>query len=260
MTLGTNSTSWAAGRPQRTFDAGAGADLVSVVCVTNRLYFADRIVGNYLRQRYEGTELVLVLNRAAPVASYEALFASVRDVRLVLAPDRSVGRCRNEGVAAARGKYVVMFDDDDLYGRDYVAEGVATLRATGAEMVAKEEYLWVDGTAGVFWYRRGDGEYADAVPNASANTQIFLRSALCPDDAARPRYADTSLGEDLAFSEALVRAGGRIVSSSRFNFVRCRNVVRGQKHLWDGTFPGFDLADHPRLDVDIDEVLELAQI
>jgi hypothetical protein len=127
-------------------------------------------------------------------------------------------------------------------------------------MAAKEEYLWVDGKLGIFWYRRGDGEYARHVPNASGNTQIFLRAAADVGHAGAPRYADTSLGEDLAFSEAIVRAGGEIAATSKYNFVRCRNTIRNQKHLWDGTFPGFDLLQHEKVEIEIDEALRRARI
>lgn len=232
---------------------------VSVVCVTARRRFLRDLWVNYQRQEYAERSLVVVVNGPRELADVaQATMGAVPRVQILYAPDMTVGACRNLGVETANGDIVAMFDDDDLYGPHYLSEAVALLVHTGADLVGKLSYLWIDGRLGVFRYCRPPGPWSIAIPTLSGNTQVFRRKAHCP--ASGRVYANQSLAEDYHFSMAIAHDGGLLLSSGPDHFVRRRNLDAEHHHLWDGTAPGFDLTAHQRLCVTWHEAEVLARI
>lgn len=233
--------------------------LISVVCVTSRARFLGSAMANYRRQAYPNRELILIVNTDDGLSeiAIEAC-ADLHQANVVEAPAISVGACRNLGVDAANGAIVAMFDDDDLYGPNYLTEAVALLVQTGAQMVGKLSYIWIDGSLGVFRYCRPPGPWSESIPTLSGNTQVFPRSVHAPFLGLD--YSDSSLGEDYHFSRAIASAGGLLLSSGPDNFIRRRNLDPEHRHLWNGHAPGFDLQAHEQLTITHCEAERLAGI
>jgi O-antigen biosynthesis protein len=99
----------------------AGLPLVSCIMPTcDRLPFVQQAVRNFQRQNYPSLELIVVDDGTQSV---EGLLSSDPRLRLIrlLAPRRNVGAKRNLACAAARGEFIVHWDDDDWYPTDRVA-------------------------------------------------------------------------------------------------------------------------------------------
>jgi len=240
-------------------DTGSGAPLVSVVLVTNRVDFAEESLANFLRQAYPHRELVVVVNAdTALLECWHALAAGRPEIRICHAPGQTLGACRNLATSAARGEFVAMFDDDDLYGPQYLSEAVAVLQATGVAMVTKLEYLWLDGALGIFRFSRPRDEWEHALTAVGACMQVFRRACHGPESGAT--YGDVAPGEDYAFSRAVAARGGLIVASGPGHFVRRRNLRPGHAHTWNGRLGSFRLEDHERLNITVEQAYGLAGI
>lgn len=237
----------------------AAVPLVSVALVTCREDFAEDSLANFLRQSYPHRELVVVVNAGAGLLErWHALAAGRPGIRLCHAPGQPLGACRNLAVAAARGEFVAMFDDDDLYGPEYLSEAVAVLEAQGADMVTKLQYLWLDGVLGTFRFSRPKDEWEQALTAVGACMQVFRRACHAPEAGAM--YGDVAPGEDYAFSRAVVARGGLIVASGPGHYVRRRNLRPGHTHTWNGRLGNFRLENHERLSLSPGETYRLAGI
>lgn len=89
--------------------------LISVVIPTyNRPGALAELLEALLRQRYEPMEILVVNDGGEPVDGVCAMYPEL-DVRIIDLPvNRKHVHARNAGLAAARGEYVMLCDDDDL--------------------------------------------------------------------------------------------------------------------------------------------------
>ena len=54
--------------------------------------------------------------------------------------ERSLGACLNDGMDATDARFVAKFDDDDLYGPQYLADALRAFTYSGAGVVGKHTY------------------------------------------------------------------------------------------------------------------------
>lgn len=112
----------------RVFHEWAGLDtspfaapLASVIVPSMRPENIAHVLEQYSRQTYAPKELVYVFNGARtqmPPLPHEA-----RDMTFLSVPgEYTTGTVMNAGIGAASGAYVFKFDDDDLYGENYLAD------------------------------------------------------------------------------------------------------------------------------------------
>lgn len=178
-------------------------------------------------QSHRDLELVLLAHGfevSGPDLRARAEDAGIASIT-VLHADSSVrlGTCLDRTVNAAQGDVLLKIDDDDLYGEHYVADQLAALRYSGADMVGKQaHYLYLQGREIVMRrFPEREHRFTDLVmgPTMTAPRDVF----------AGLRFADLQRGEDTDLQRRLVAAGGTIYSADRFNFVQ----VRGDHaHTW----------------------------
>ncbi len=110
--------------------------LFSIVLPTyNRNTMLPRAVASVRRQSLEDYELIVVDDGS--VTPCDAWLASLRDPRIRLIRNRrngGVSVARNQGIAAARGRYVAFLDDDDEYRETYLASTFDRLEHTPDEV------------------------------------------------------------------------------------------------------------------------------
>lgn len=212
------------------------APAVSAVVSTNRRHELDNVLANAGRQDHRSLELVLVLHGfGVPVAELRARARDygVAHLEVVRAPGHlTLGSCLNRGIDAAGGDLVAKMDDDNHYGRHYLSDLVAALRAQGAGVAGKwAHYVWLRSTGAVV-LRYPDLEHA-------WTRRIQGGSMLLSDEVARGlRFADLPRGVDSDLLDRAIEAGVPIWSADRFNFVSVRGDDRGA-HTWtveDATF------------------------
>jgi len=134
--------------------------LVSAVILThNRRELVMRAIDSVFVQTYPNIECI-VADDASTDGTKEML--SVRtDIQYIYVPkeDSKGGNyVRNKGIAAAKGKYVAMLDDDDYWLPTKIEKQVALIEEKGCDLVycgSRPEFVHSDGTV----------TYEDWLPN-----------------------------------------------------------------------------------------------
>jgi GT2 family glycosyltransferase len=107
--------------------------LVSVIVATyNRPQSLAATLATIARQSYPALDIVVVNDGGSDV---RAVVANVPGARLIERQrNRGPAAARNTGLAAARGPYVMFFDDDDEMFPDHVGAHVAALQRSGLDV------------------------------------------------------------------------------------------------------------------------------
>ncbi|WP_052762940.1 glycosyltransferase family 2 protein [Jiangella alkaliphila] len=205
---------------------------VSVVVPTNREHQIDNVLANVGRQAHRDLELILVLHGLGlDHAGLRARAAEQGIDRLqVIDADPSValGGLMNLGVDAAGGRYTAKMDDDNYYGRHYLADLVNAFAGTDAGIVGKwAHYVWLRASdAVVLRYENFQNRYHQWVQGGS----IVVESALAKD----LRFSEIPRAVDTDFLNRAWADGVRTYSADRFNFVSVREADR-DRHTWKVT-------------------------
>jgi UDP:flavonoid glycosyltransferase YjiC (YdhE family) len=175
-------------RPAPWFQQGP---MVSCIMVTRGWSHPARwSIQCFQHQTYANRELVVVTTNAE--GDIQPYLESLGDPRIrfagVLPADTPLGDQRNAAVDHAAGQYVCTWDDDDLFGADRLAAGMAALLATGAAAAFLERIC-------VWWPSRG--LLAVTGRRDWENTMIARRDAL-------PRYPGINKSEDTQVVAALL--------------------------------------------------------
>lgn len=198
---------------------GADSPAVSVLMPTMRPENVARCLENYAKQTYENRELVLILNNAEfDLDAIRKTCESIPNVQVLHVDGRAtLGECLNRGVEASSGKYVAKMDDDDLYGDRYLADAVLAASFSDADVVGKGAF---------FTYFEESDTMALAEVTREHTFSFFVTGGtlfIRADVARKNPFDSVSLREDTNFLHAAARAGCRIYSADRFNFVRMRS-------------------------------------
>lgn len=199
---------------------------VSAIVSTNRPDHLSDIIDTHAKQSFSQRQLILV---AHGIDVPKDLIARARDIGIdqleVVRVDASetLGACLNRGIQAADGLIIAKMDDDDLYGRHYLADQLAAARYSGADLVGKQAHYLHLRSRNIVMCRFPEREhrFTDLVmgPTLVGDRELFLTHP----------FAERTLGEDTEFQRRIVDAGARIYSADRFNFVQ----VRGEHtHTW----------------------------
>jgi len=132
---------------QRQLEDGKGFEepLVSILCPTYRPLKSDfeAAINSVLSQTYQNWELIIVDDAgkcAQTTAIIEGFCKADKRIRAVpLKKNAGISGATNAGMDAARGKYVVFFDHDDLMVDVAVEIMVRAARETGAKLLYSDE-------------------------------------------------------------------------------------------------------------------------
>ena len=201
---------------------------VSVICSTVREGQLKHVFEQVGRQSGVDVELILVLHGIQVGDKEIANFAEESKVHQyrVLREEQSssLGECLNAGIAASSGDFIAKFDDDDFYFASYLLDMYNSWSFSGADLVGKQANYAFLGSEDLLIVRRPEREHRWT--NFVAGPTFFgPRSTF-----AKNKFEARSRGEDTAFIRSLLRKGGKIYSTDRFNFVQMRNA--GQ-HTWE---------------------------
>jgi spore maturation protein CgeB len=195
---------------------------VSILAPTNKPGAWKGALASVARQNYPDVELVMLVHGleedegeirdAASDAGVDRLIVVAMDGR------SSLGEVLNAGVEASSGSYVAKFDDDDLYGPNYLSDQMLAFSYTEAGVVGKWT-RFVDfqhnGALGLL-FPGHEHRYTDLV---GGGTILARRDVL---DLVK--FPAVTRGEDTGFLRACGAEGVLIYSTDRFNFVYTRNA------------------------------------
>jgi hypothetical protein len=162
-----------------------------------------------------GVELLLALDRSPPetkswVQSYTSdAFDTVRVIEL---DNGSLGLSRQDGLEAARGRYVQFCDEDDLISSNTTLQCFRTLLDSPATTIAVPEYLYGFGSKHILAVYSG----SEQIPPLAfvAQHPYVSRVFVHRDISKHVRFTDVRLGpgyafEDWHFNATAVAAGCR---------------------------------------------------
>ena len=137
-----------------------------------------------------------------------------------------LGSCLNRLVEMASGDVYTKMDDDDEYGSNYLSDQLHALDYSGADIVGKQAHFvrLVDRNITALRFVEREHRFTDLVmgPTIMGSAEVFREIP----------FADRQRGEDTRFLGDVVRAGGHIYSSDRFNFTLTRRGREGG-HTWN---------------------------
>ena len=219
--------------------------LVSCLCVTrNRVPLLRRAVACFLQQSYHPRELVVVFESDdAATRDYLATLnePAVSKIEIPCLPKQRLGTLRNLALAAAQGRYVAQWDDDDWYAPDRLTAQIGALRQSGRSGCLLPQWIiFDDGT------KRA---YLSAV-RTWEGSMVALRSAV-------PPYPDLAQGEDTPVIKGLLDAGQLAFVNQPYLYV----YVNHGGNTWDRTHFETNLLPHaqplpPETATKIRQVLE----
>ena len=228
---------------------GSEQPSVSVLMPTMRPQNVARCIENFTKQTYQNKELILILNNADfDLDAIRRDAEHIPNVQVLYIDGRTtLGDCLNRGVEAASGDYVAKMVDDDYYGERYLSDAVLAASFSDAEVVGKGLYFMyfeaVDTTA----LRQAIPEHTFTSSVTTGGT-LFIRTDVCREIP----FDSISLKEDTNFQRAAARAGCRVYSADRFNFirVRTRRSINHSDPTPDAEFLKRCRAQTPGLDLD----------
>ena len=128
----------------------------------------------------------------------------------------------------SKGNFIAKFDDDDLYGPNYIADQLLPFEYTDADIVGKLcTFMYHEKSAKTYLrFPKNRHKYGDLVLGP---TFFFKREV-----SENVKMRDLSKGEDTNFLKDCLNAGYKIYATDPYNFVYMRKKVEGF-HTWDAT-------------------------
>ena len=201
--------------------------LISCITCSNRPYMIDNILKNFNQQNYVNKELILLMQ--ANDENFDKIKSDLSkydNITLVRQLEHELlGFVFNKGVDIANGYYIAKFDDDDMYGPNYLSDGILPFHYTKASVVGKNEtFLYHEATDN--YYLRFPGKrhrYLDFVMGATiiAKKEVF----------DKVRFGESNTGEDSEFLRQCKKNNIKIYSSDPYNWVHVRKKS-DDFHTW----------------------------
>jgi cellulose synthase/poly-beta-1,6-N-acetylglucosamine synthase-like glycosyltransferase len=222
--------------------------LVSIVCCSNRPQMIKNVKLNFEQQLYENVEMIVMLQASSndfKDIKKELEKDSRIKVRKQLVKD-SLGKTFNKGLKYCKGDFVAKFDDDDMYGPNYISDSIDAFNYTDADVVGKYGVFVYDEGTGNFYYRNkgSSNRYLQIVMGATiiAKREVFESVS----------FPDRTTGEDTEFLRRCLAKKMKIFSSNPFNWVLVRKKEEGF-HTWDDK-GSLTSGSSERLDISVDDI------
>ena len=205
---------------------------VTVICSTNRPDQLPHLLAQFSHQTYPYREMIVATHGFAVSDDEQHTLLTTADNPEAQAPIRfmempaewTLGQCLNMAVGNACGEITAKFDDDDYYLPNYLTDQVKALQITGADVVGKATcYYFVASINAIARRRPGEEHHYGSYVKGStlvARTELFHQFP----------FPAQSVGEDTQFLKDVQRAGKRVYSTDRFNYLAMRGDQ--QAHTW----------------------------
>jgi glycosyltransferase involved in cell wall biosynthesis len=156
--------------------------LVSIILVShNQGDFVKEAIDSALNQTHPKVEL-LVVDDGSQDHTPDQINSIAEEVIKILIP-QPIGYCKafNRGFAESKGKYIIDLSGDDILMPDRVAQGVASLKATGAGINFCDAY-YIDAKGavmGTHYQRDSKKQLLDQVVSGDVFRAILERYYIC---------------------------------------------------------------------------------
>jgi glycosyltransferase involved in cell wall biosynthesis len=134
--------------PELTTTPQAGLVSIIVPCY-NAARFLTETLESAFKQSYSNTELI-VIDDGSTDKTAELIRSYGDRLKAEFGPNRGASAARNRGTALARGEFIQYLDSDDVLTPAAVAERVAALQKSGADVAYSDWERLVEVNPGIF--------------------------------------------------------------------------------------------------------------
>lgn len=203
---------------------------VSVIATTNRPERLENILNNFACQNHDNKELILTLNdkKFDRTKVEEAINQhKLEKVKVFDIPENiTLGGCINHVINYIDCDYWAKFDDDDIYGKNYLKDSILPFTFTEAGIVGKKTYICKVHQETPL-YLRNQGfvhNYTNIVCGGTFVVDMKIMNKISFNDSVKK-------GGDTVFLNNAKLAGIKIYSADYFNFIQVRNT-NPKLHTW----------------------------
>ncbi|MTJ93807.1 MAG: glycosyltransferase [Desulfovibrio sp.] len=101
-----------------------------VIPCYNQGHYLQEAIQSVLNQDYDDMEIIIVNDGSTDIATLEVLQTyTLPHIHVLHTDNQGLSSARNNGIAMARGQYILPLDADDAIAKDYVRRAVAELDA-----------------------------------------------------------------------------------------------------------------------------------
>ncbi|MFM9798085.1 glycosyltransferase [Aeromonas dhakensis] len=201
--------------------------LVSIVMCTNRPHNIDLMINNFIQQKYDRKELIVIINTSdVDLKSINEKLSKIKNHKLLqMADSFTLGECLNKAVELSSGDVIAKLDDDDIYGSHYITDAVLALEYSGADVVGKDSHLaYVESMDKTFLIRNDkDCRFSDFIIGAS----LIIRKEVFE----KVTFHNKNKGEDSQFLADCKEKNILIYSSDIYNYITIRSKNL-DNHTW----------------------------
>lgn len=189
----------------------------------------ENVFQNYEKQLYRDKELIIILNKDdMDRRIWEARAKQSTNVTVYQLPEQTtLGECMNYGVLQAKYSTIAKFDDDDYYGKPYLAQAMTAMKKTGADIVGKTSVFMYFEQEKLLAINRPGNEHRFMKYGLKGATLVFKKEV-----AENVEFPHIDLGEDTYFLKGCVREGYRLYSTDKYHYACIRKNQSGH-HTWD---------------------------
>lgn len=190
-----------AARPARADDL----PLVSCLMPTgNRLEWVLQAISYFKRQNHPRRELIIIDDSRQSIEASLPCDPRIRYIRV--GAGMSIGEKRNRACEAARGTFLLHWDDDDWHGPDRLSRQIAPLVAGVADVTALRHAPFYDVATGKFWDCSDELHARLFTLDVHGGTLAYRRELF----SEGLRFPHCSLAEDAEFLRLAVKQGARL--------------------------------------------------
>lgn len=206
----------------------------SIITPSMRSGNFNAVYERYLAQTWPDKELVYVFNGRKQDLP---LMPDSPDCKFLAVPDEfSTGMVMNAGIWQADGDILFRWDDDDLYGPEYVADRVIFMREFNIDLLGNANAFFTFGNDEAWLLGTKDGEKANTVYRMG-NSAYSLMSYIGSSLAMRAKFARSLPFTEIAYAHEdvahilkciFLKPDAVYLKTDPFNFC----VTRHDSHTW----------------------------
>lgn len=199
---------------------------VTVITCTHMHRYMDNIINNFLRQKYNKKELIIILNKnSLNKKEWEKKAEKHKNIRIFQKDEKiTVGSCMNFAVAQSDFEYIANFDHDDYYGEEYLNDFMKVVNKIDAGLFGKRtQYVYFEKSKRLtLRHPNREFKYVDFIDGPT----VFFKKSIFK----KVKYKDSDKA-DLQLSHDCIEHGIKIYSINKENFCYIRKASN-DLHTW----------------------------
>ena len=178
-----------------------------IIPVYNVEKYLDECLNSAANQTFENIEIICV-NDGSTDGSLEILESHAskdKRIRIISQENKGVSSARNEGLDAARGKYIYFMDSDDYMEPNALRELHDLIEEKSCDLIIFKTYNFIDETGEYVNMEYYDmPELTEILANSKFKCQDYLKELIDVDVTVYTKFFKKEIASDIRFREGLI--------------------------------------------------------